>query len=208
MIEHLAHQCRRFFKRRALKDERFAFLFDPPPPGEFVSLDCETTGLDPKSDAILSIGAVRICENRVETSQALHLFVQPGKEISAESIKIHHLRHCDLAGAMSLSEAIERLLYFIGPRPLVGYHLSFDRAMINNAIQPHIGTTLPNEMIEVAERFYRYKMRTAPQGYIDLRFDTILKDLELPVLGKHSALNDAVMTALIFVKLNSTRRAS
>jgi DNA polymerase-3 subunit epsilon len=208
MIVALIGQLRRHFQRRALQEARFSFLFDPPPPDEYVSLDCETTGLDTKKDRILSIGAVRIRNNCVETSKALHLFVQPGKEISAESIKIHHLRHCDMAGAMPIGEAVERLLYFIGSRPLVGYHLSFDRAMINNAVKPHIGTTLPNEMIEVAQRFYRHKMRTAPQGYIDLRFDTILKELDLPVLGKHSALNDAVMTALIFVKLNSTRRAS
>lgn len=204
----LIERWRRHWRLKKLADRRFEFLFDPAPKGEYVSIDCETTGLDTKTDAILSIGAVKIVDNQILTSQALHLLVQPGKEISAESIKIHHLRHCDLQGAIPLGEAIERLLYFIGSRPLVGYHLAFDRAMINRGVKAHIGTPLPNRHIEVATLFQNHKMRTAPQGYIDLRFDTILKDLGLPVLGKHSALNDAVMTALIFVKLNSTRRAS
>ena len=65
----------------------FRFMFDPPPPGEWVSLDCETTGLDVRNDEIVSIGAVRIVGNRVMTSEKLQLLVKPSKAVSAEAIK-------------------------------------------------------------------------------------------------------------------------
>ena len=43
----------------------FRFMFDAPPPNEWVSLDCETTGLDTSKDEIISIGAVRIVGDRI-----------------------------------------------------------------------------------------------------------------------------------------------
>ena len=51
-----------------LADQRLRFLYDAPPPNEWVSVDCETTGLDTRRDEIISIGAVRIVGDRVMTS--------------------------------------------------------------------------------------------------------------------------------------------
>lgn len=202
----LLYPLKRRWYARQLKNERFRFLFDEPPAGEYVSIDCETTGLDTKKDEILSIGAVRIKNNVLQTSESLHLLVRPEGSISAESIKVHHLRHCDLAGAMGLNEALERLLHFIGPRPLVGYYLEFDTAMVGKGVKPLLGIGLPNRQIEVSALYHDYKVELIPQAFIDLRFDTILKELNLPSLGKHSALNDAIMAALIFIKLNQLKK--
>ena len=51
-------------------------MYDAPPADEWVVLDCETTGLDPHRDEIISIGAVRIVGNRLLTSQRLQLLVR------------------------------------------------------------------------------------------------------------------------------------
>ena len=48
------------WQRKRLLNKKFDFLFDESPEGEYISLDCETTGLNPKKDEILSIGAVLI----------------------------------------------------------------------------------------------------------------------------------------------------
>jgi DNA polymerase-3 subunit epsilon len=194
------------WNRKHLTDERFAFLFDETLNDEVVVFDCETTGLNPKKDELISIGAVKIKGNRILTDEAMHLYIEQKQQISHESITIHQIRHCDLEDAVPIEEAIEKFLHFIGNRTLAGYYLEFDVAMINKYIKPMYGITLPNRQEEVSAIYYDKKIATIPQGHIDLKFDTILKDLDLPTLQAHDALNDAVMTAMIYLKLKHVKR--
>ena len=193
-------------------DPAFRFMFDAPPPNEWVSLDCETTGLSVRNDEIISIGAVRIVGNRIMTSERLELLIKPEKGISAESIKIHRLRERDVAQGLSIDEALKRLMHFIGSRPLVGYYLEFDVAMLNRALFPMLGIGLPQPKIEVSALYHDYKFRQLPPYQqeahvgIDLRFATLMADLGLPMRDAHDALNDAVMAALAFIKLRQLRR--
>ena len=194
------------WNRKHLSDERFAFLFDDMQSDEVVVFDCETTGLKPKVDDIISIGAVKVKGNKILTNEAIHLFVKQEKQINHKSITIHQIRHCDLDEAISIEEAIEQFLYYIGNRKLVGYYLEFDVAMINKYIKPMFGITLPNKKEEVSAIYYDKKIAAIPQGHIDLRFDTILEDLALPKLQAHDALNDAVMTAMMYLKLKGNSK--
>jgi len=196
-------KLRQKWNRKNLTDERFTFLFDEADEDEIVVFDCETTGLDPKVDNIISIGAVKIKGNKILTNEAIHIFVKQEKQISHESITIHQIRHCDLEEAIESKEAIEKFLHYIGSRKLVGYYLEFDVAMINKYTKPLFGITLPNKKEEVSAIYYDKKICTIPQGHIDLRFNTILKELDLPKLQAHDALNDAVMTAMMYVKLQN-----
>ena len=189
-----------------LKDEEFAFLFDENTSKEYVVVDTETTGLDTKTDEILSIGAVKIRDNKVLTSETFEVYLKNYKEISAKSIAVHGIRACDLVNAKEPHEAIKEFLRFIGSRTLVGYYLEFDVEMLNKYIKPMLGITLPNEMIEVSEIYFEQTISLIPQGNIDLRFDTILKNCNLPNMGAHNAVNDAIMTAMMFLKLNSRRK--
>ena len=76
--------------RAKLKDKNFDFLFDEKEWGdEAIVLDTETTGLNPKKDEILSIGAVKIKDNKILISETFEVFVKPSKKISEKSIKIH-----------------------------------------------------------------------------------------------------------------------
>ena len=196
----------RKWNRKHLTDERFAFLFDETQSDEVVVFDCETTGLNPKKDELISIGAVKIKGNKILTNEAIHLFIEQKEQISHESIAIHQIRHCDLEDAIPLEEAIETFLHYIGNRTLAGYFLEFDVAMINKYVKPMFGIKLPNKQEEVSAIYYDKKIATIPQGNIDLRFDTILDDLDLPKLQAHDALNDAVMTAMIYLKLKHVGR--
>ena len=86
-----------FAKRNAknLNDEQYRFLFEEAPLDEVVVFDTETTGLNPKKDEILSIGAVIVKENKILTSQKFELFVKPSKDIKEESIKIHQVHEAE-----------------------------------------------------------------------------------------------------------------
>lgn len=194
------------WNRRGLNDENYAWLFEPYTGDEVVVFDTETTGLNMKKDAVLSIGAVKIKGDKILTSQSFEVFLKPSKEISVESIKIHHIRPCDLEHAIEPVEGVKKFLEFIGNRPLVGYYLEFDMAMINRLIKPWIGITLPNKQIEVSGLYFDKKIALIPQGNIDLRFDTILDNLNIPRMGQHNALNDAIMTAMVYIKLQHTHK--
>jgi len=190
-----------------LADPDFAFMYDPPPTGEWVTIDCETTGLDTRRDQIVSVAAVRIAGSRLLTSQRLELLVRPERKLNRESVRVHQLREQDVAQGLDPEQAMRRLLAFIGARPLVGYYLEFDVAMLNREIWPLLGVRLPQPMIEVSSMYYDWKNRQLPPhergGTIDLRFATMMKALDLPVRDAHDALNDAVMAGLAFVKLRA-----
>ena len=189
--------------RARLKDENFAFLFDDALEDEYIVFDTETTGLNPKEAEILSIGAVKIKGNKILASETFEVYIKNYNEINAKSIQIHGIRPCDLHAARESDEAIKEFLNFIGSRALIGYYLEFDVAMMNKYVKPLLGITLPNEMIEVSEIYFEQKITLIPQGNIDLRFDTILKDCNIPNMGAHNAVNDAIMTAMIYLKLKS-----
>ena len=188
-----------------LADEHFSFMYDAPPDDEWVALDCETTGLDVKCDEIISIGAVRIVGNRLLTSQRLELIVRPERSMGQASMRVHRLRERDVAAGLPPEQAMRQLLEFIGSRALVGYYLEFDVGMINRAIWPMLGVGLPQPKIDISALYYDMKNRQLPAHLqntrIDLRFETIMRELELPCRDAHDALNDAVMAGLAFLKL-------
>lgn len=201
----LAERVKREWLLFHLADARFRAMYDDPPEDEWVSVDCETTGLNAQKDEIIAVGAVLIKGNRVMTSQRLELLIKPSKGVSADSVRVHGLRERDLEHGLDSDEAMAQLLTFIGPRPLVGYYLEFDVAMINRAIFHMTGLALPQVKHEVSAMYYEYKSRQLPPYqhgvHIDLRFATLMQDLDLPMRDAHDAVNDAVMAALAFIKL-------
>ena len=195
---------KRKIKLSKLKDKKYSFLYDINIlQDEYIVLDCETTGLNPKKDEILSIAAVRIKNNKILTSQSFEIFIKPSNKISAKSITIHQIRPDDLKDGVDINEALDQLLYFISNLPIVGYYISFDIKILNTYLKRFIGTTLHNKQIELSSMYYkRYKKHSAHE-FVDLKFDTIIEKLDIPKLPKHNALNDAIMSAMIFLKLKN-----
>jgi DNA polymerase-3 subunit epsilon len=203
----LAQTLRRLFYQASIGDQSYRFLFKSPPPGEVVSIDCETTGLNIAKDDIITIAALRIKGDRILTSERFEVLVRPETKIAPDAMKIHHLREADVEQEKPIRKVLRDFLHFIGPRPLVGYYLDFDVKMLNKHVLPFIQIGLPNKLIEVSELYYERKYGDSPPGTeIDLRFTSILKDLGLPNLGQHSAFNDALMTAMIYIVLRDMRK--
>jgi DNA polymerase-3 subunit epsilon len=187
-------------QRAKLIHPEFDFLFDAEPEQQWVSLDCETSCLDPKNAEMISIAAVRICGAKIAVSEHLSLLIKPKGTLDPKSIPIHGLRAQDVAQGLAIEDALAQLLRFIGSRPLIGYYLEFDLAVINRQLKPWLGITLPNRAIDVSGLYYD-RMVSAYNPEVDLRLETILRTLELPKLPRHDPLNDALMAAMIFQKL-------
>ena len=199
-------KLKRRLYRRILRDPEYRFLFEPAPAGEAVSIDCETTGLNPRKDDIIAVAAVKICGNRILASERFEATVRPKVRLKPDAIKIHRLREQDVAGGRAMEDVLPDLLRFIGSRPLVGFYLEFDVAMLNKHVWRMLGIALPNEQIEVSGTYYERKYGDAPPGTeVDLRFMSILEDLGLPVLDQHDAFSDALMTAMMHLKLEDLK---
>lgn len=197
---------KRLFHQASIGDQSYRFMFKPGPVGEVVAIDCETTGLNVGSDDIITIAAIKIRGNRILTSERFEVVVRPEAGMQAEAIKVHLLRQADVAQGQLIRKVLPALLHFVGGRPLVGYYVDFDIAMLNKYILPHIGIELPNPRIEVSKLYYERKYgRAPPNTAIDLSFSAILKDLGIPPLAQHDAFNDALMTAMIYVALRDLK---
>ncbi|EHK9077845.1 3'-5' exonuclease [Vibrio parahaemolyticus] len=184
-----------------LKGSPYQSLFCAPHKTEFVSLDCETTSLDPSRAELVTIAATKIIDNRIITSQPFEVRLRAPQSLDSGSVKIHKIRHQDLADGISEKEALLKLLAFIGNRPLVGYHIRYDKKILDLACQRQLGFPLPNPLIEVSQIYHDKLERHLPNAYFDLSLDAICKHLELPIQDKHDALQDAISAALVFVRL-------
>ena len=191
----------------ALNDRNYAFMFDKMDTDEVVSIDCETTGLNPKKDDIVSIAAVKIRGNTILTSEAYRVVVNPEALMGSDSIRIHQIRKQDVEEERPIRKVLPDLLHFIGNRPLVGYWIDFDVKMINKDVFMMLNICLQNPQIDVCDMYYDRKYGNAPPGTkLDLRFAAILEDLKLPPMQAHDAFNDAVMTAQMYVMLKDMKR--
>mgnify|MGYP000997210064 CR=1 FL=1 len=202
----LAGAIRREWRLRQLSDTRYGFLFDPAPDNEWVSLACATTGYDQERDQVLSLCAVRVCGHRVMSSERLELLLRPDGPVDTESLRRHRLREQELAQGMPAAEAAGALLHFIGSRPLLGYYLEFDVAMLDQLVKPVIGIGLPQQQLEVSSLYYDWRLHQLPPYQqdgvnIDLRYSTMLQALDLPERETPDPLDRAVLTALAFIKL-------
>lgn len=202
----LAGALRREWRLRHLSDARYGFLFDPAPENEWVSLACSTTGHDQQRDRVLSLCALRVCGQRVLSSERLELLLRPDGPVPADALRRHRLREQDLAQGLPAAEAARKLLHFIGSRPLLGYYLEFDIALLEPVVKPLIGIGLPQEAVEVSALYYDWRLRQLPPYqqdgvHIDLRYASMLQALGLPERESPDPLDRAVLTALAFIKL-------
>jgi DNA polymerase-3 subunit epsilon len=198
----LPRAIKRLLHQATLSDQSYRFMFDRAPDDDFVVIDCETTGLNTRTDDVVTIAAIKVRGNRILTSEHFEAVVHPDSEMGPEAIKIHRLRRSDVETAPIVWKVLPSFLRFIGARPLVGYYVDFDIAMLDKYILPLVGIELPNERIEVSRLYYDRKYGDAPPNTsIDLSFAAILRELCIPSLGQHDAFNDALMTAMMFVQL-------
>ncbi len=191
---------RKYWHHR-LKGSPYQSLFSAPDKTELVSLDCETTSLDPNRAELVTIAATKIIDNRIITSQPFEVRLRAPQSLDSSSVKIHQIRHQDLVDGISEKEALIKLLDFIGNRPLVGYHIRYDKKILDLACQRQLGFPLPNPLIEVSQIYHDKLERHLPNAYFDLSLDAICRHLELPIQDKHDALQDAISAALVFVRL-------
>ncbi len=158
----------------------------------YVCIDLETTGLNPKEDRIIEIGAVKV-ENGIQTG-VFETFVNPGRTLEPRITELTGIRDEDLADAPCMAEVLPKFLEFAGEHVLLGHSVLFDYSFLKKAA------------VNEKKTFER-------QGIDTLKIARIhLATLEHRNLGflceyygiphkAHRALEDAKATVLLYEKL-------
>lgn len=187
-------------RKTQLQRPELASMFSKPLAKQWVAIDCEMTGLNPKKHHVLSVAAIHINDSTINTGNGLHLVCRPPVMPDRDTIVIHGLRTADVEHGMSYDEMLALLLPFIGNRPIVGFCTQLDTAFLNPLVKSYMGTALPNEIIDLRHLFSR-RMSGQTQGLPSQaqHLTNILAHYNIPELGAHDAYNDAIMTAMAFL---------
>lgn len=97
----------------------------------YVCIDLETTGLNPKTDKIMEIGAVKV-EKGVEV-QCYQTFINPGRKPEERVLELTGINLSDLEGAPYIEDVLAELLDFLGDSVLVGHRIIFDYSFLKKA---------------------------------------------------------------------------
>ncbi|THD65509.1 3'-5' exonuclease [Robertkochia marina] len=167
----------------------------------FIALDTETTGFDLKEDRILSIGALKIFNGRIDTGNTLELHLSQ-THFNPKTVPIHGIINQPNYKTITEKEFIEQLLKYIGNAPIIAHHASFDISMINAALIRNNLPTLKNKVFDTM-KFYKRGLITS--NFIDrdrsYSLDEVAEKLNIALKDRHTAPGDAYITALIFLKL-------
>ena len=167
--------------------------------GEYVAFDLETTGLDPRSDAIIEIGAVRMRGGEVVDKFAS--FAQPGHPLGAKTVSLTGITDEMLVGAPSPEAAVDSFLDWVGDLPLVAHNAEFDTGFIR-AYCRRSGRNF--------DPLYFDTLLLAQYLCPDLanhKLDTVANHLNLPPFQHHRAFDDAAVCGDIFFQLIPRLRA-
>ena len=193
-------QIKSSWQKNQLQRPELQPMFAPPAADQWVAIDCEMTGLNAKKHHLLSVAAIHINGNNIDTGNGLHLVCSPPTMPERDTIVIHGLRSADVAHGMSYDEMLALLLPFIGNRPIVGFCPQIDIAFLNPLIKQYMGTALPNQVLDVR---YLYAQRMGDSNPSvpkpSQQLPKILAHYDIPEMGAHDAYNDAVMTAMAFM---------
>lgn len=165
-----------------------------------VALDVETTGLDPRRHAIVSLGLVPLNLQRIHCAEARYWVVKPTCELSAESVTFHHITHSDIRHAPRLASVLDELLEALAGKVVVAHYRNIERNFLDQALHQHLGEGLIFPIIDTMELEARlYPKRTVSwwgrlrgREPISIRLADSRLRYGLPLYSAHHALSDAL----------------
>ena len=163
----------------------------------FVVFDTETTGLQPKTDKILSIGCVAITNGAIDVGDTFERYLIQN-QFNPDTVKIHGILKNGTIVKVSQHDAIIQFLDYIKNAVLVAHHAAFDVAMINQALKRLNLPKLKNKVLDTGHLFVKSKLDTSKKHF---SLDELSHRFNIPQHDRHTASGDAFITAILFVKL-------
>ena len=162
----------------------------------YTVFDTETTGLHPSGgDEIISIGAVRIVNNRLLRAESYEQLVDPKRPINPVAQTIHGISNEMLRGKPTIDEVLPQFYDYCDETVLVAHNAAFDMRFLQMKeeatgiyfTQPVLDTLLLSEVLHPNQESHA--------------LETIAERLGIKVEARHDALGDALVTAEIFLRM-------
>lgn len=180
---------------------------------EFVVFDSELTGLNPRRDEIVSIGAVRIRNLQILVGDAFHSYVKPRNPLPKNSTLIHRITPQQLENAPPLKEALPGFIEYCGNALLVGHYVGLDAAFINRACKRYYDSPIHNPCLDTLRLAQAYTEMRWEQYHDRFRMNVaynlpaLSQEYNLPLFTHHDAFEDSLQTAYLFLFLVKKMRA-
>ncbi|HRV79055.1 MAG TPA: exonuclease domain-containing protein [Thauera sp.] len=162
----------------------------------YTVFDTETTGLNPsQGDEIIQIGATRILNGKLLRAESFEQLVDPERPLAPESAKIHGITSEMLRGQPTIDKVLPAFHAFSADTVLIAHNAAFDMRFLQLKEEqtglrfdhPVIDTLLLSAVVHPNQESHR--------------LEAIAERLGLTIIGRHTALGDAIVTAEVFLKL-------
>lgn len=195
--------------RAPVGDAAVAFASEPRPDvatdwrsAGWCAVDLEMTGLDPRSDEIVAIGAVPIDGGRIQLGGGMYTLVRASKRSQVGAVLVHKLRLADVVDAPSLDDAINLLLSALCGRVPVFHTAAIETAFLGRQFsRRHVRLPAAADTEALGSRWLAHRDGAAPARGISL--SGLARALGQPAETPHHALGDALTTAKVFISLAS-----
>jgi predicted DnaQ family exonuclease/DinG family helicase len=163
----------------------------------FVTLDIETTGLDPQKSEIIEIGAVRFVKG--VKKDEFNVLIKPSIPVPTMIKQLTGIKESDLEEGVSSKQALSGLLNYLKDDLVICHNSSFDVTFIRNGLTIHMLPSLDNPVYDTLElaRVYLPFLNNH-------KLATVAAALQIkPEKKYHRAVNDAFITGQVFVQLTN-----
>ena len=173
----------------------------------FVVLDSETTGLNPRVDRLITIGAVAVQNSEIIVEDSFDALIKIDR--NTEAVTVHGVTRDQSLRGVDEAVAIEQFLDYLGDGVIVGHHIGHDISTVDAALERHWGITLANRSLDTMDLTLHLERDGAFAGRPPIRQFTL--DGLCALFGviphdRHTASGDAFITAQVFLRLERLAR--
>jgi DNA polymerase III subunit epsilon len=168
----------------------------------FVVLDSETTGLNPRKDRIVTIGAVAMSNHEILIEDSFEALLKV--EYNSSAVTIHGVTREESLAGLDEPEALERFLAYLGDGVIVGHHIGHDVETFNAGYERHFGFRMENASLDTMDLTLNLERDGAFAGRDEIRefsLDALCTLFDIVPHDRHTAPGDAFITALVFQRL-------
>ena len=168
----------------------------------FVVVDSETTGLDPRRDRLVTLGAVAVRDGEIRLGDSFEAMLKVAYNTS--SVTVHGVTREQAEAGMDEADAVAAFVRYLGDGVIVGHHIGHDVAVVSAATERHFGFSLANRHLDTMALTLHLERDGAFADRPPIRsfsLDALCELFGVAPHDRHTAPGDAFLTAQVVLKL-------